>query len=76
MGKKKCKKEKVGKCKNCKHWQVKRFCTSQGGPTLFVALLNRYISIGFTKEEASERSYLLPETPKGHSCKHWEKSNK
>lgn len=63
------------KCKNCIYWLNARYCNFEGW-MLVPLMLNRYTRIGFTKEEAAEKSWYLPEATKNHSCKHWMKNEK
>jgi len=71
-------------CKNCGHYFAytmlnfnvdgsRRFCTFGGGPSLFMALHQRYTMIDYTVEEADKLSWFLPEPDKKYCCQHWHK---
>lgn len=65
-------KQKKPYCKNCGHYKIDGHCQLEG-PTLFLILFNRYLSIGFTKEEAGKKSWFQCEVPLKHTCKQWRK---
>jgi len=71
---KKIKEERViqhcGNCGHCVQKDNKTVCQIEG-PTLFLVLFNRYLSIGFTEADANKKSWFQCEVDVNYICKHW-----
>lgn len=56
------------KCKKCENFN-NPYCRLEKA-TLIPLLANKYIHIGFSKEEAEKLSWIRPKVFKNHSCKY------